>query len=549
MGDIVLQYNGLTISPTPLVSQNYEFLDYGTRWGNIANIELNGYITGVQGTVGSQIALATYFSGQFGTLTMWETGTVPILIHQWNNIIVDDIMFNSNHLFINSIAPYTVKLRSINVPSGVIEPTNEYSFVQGDDGIVSVNHKASAKGVRTSIGGLQNAINFISGFVGQNPFGNVGIPSNSLAAAFSPAGSGTLMSFTEHIDRAAGIYSIEEVYRYNTGLFVPYTEQWNVSTSDTFDNEWLLIDVDWKLQGSPVYDNMPIIESQGYVGSLLGKLSLMGYNTGNFVQASFSANKDTGTAVIQIKASYISGYSINDIMGYFDYIVSFDNDLTIPKEIWRIDADFICYGPRDYRVSRINNVKSVSGQSAQMWIGNLSGMIVGSPIYQNYHGTTTFGYNPVFDIHENPNIGQLHVSLVMEDGSYPSTLKVPTYSIEVSPNKWMYDLIPSANIEGHYILQDLQMMSQGKVSITVNGQSLITTSALATASGFLGQLTTMYIPNGFVTALNYNTGIMDVSCSAEILGLDLMGSGLTFTKMAGTTLTNYLRIPGYKFGF
>ena len=62
MADLIVKYNGVTLSPTPLVQQSYQFIDYGSRWGNVTEIELNGNITGITGQVTS---VQTGFAANF----------------------------------------------------------------------------------------------------------------------------------------------------------------------------------------------------------------------------------------------------------------------------------------------------------------------------------------------------------------------------------------------------------------------------------------------------------------------------------------------------
>lgn len=537
MSEIVVKYNGISITPAPLVQQSYQFLDYGSRWGNITEIELNGNVTGISNPTATQSGFAAKFTGQFGTLEVLD-GTSSL--YKWNNVIVSEISFPLNHLFLNSIAPYSVKMKSVNVPSGVIDPINEYNFNQGEDGIVTVGHRISARGIKTQNGALNNAIAFVQNFTGQSPF------VAPFSSYFIPTGSGILSNFSEAIDRAQCTYTVQETYKYNTGLVAPYVETWSSSVSDIMDNEWLTIEVDWKLQGSPVKNNITQVETSLSTNNPLNKLSAMGYSTGNLIQSDINYSRDTGAASIQIRASYVSGYSLADISGYLDYTVNLTLDEITPKEDWRIDGDFVCFGPRDYRASRLNSFKSANGSD---WRNYLTGLIIASPIFSQHDSSKTFGSMSDVDIHENTGLAQFHISLSTVDGGYPGQLLYPKYSLEIQPNKWTYDLLPSANIEGHYVLQDLQMMSQAKITLTVNGVSSNVVGALATASGSISDLSSVYVKTGFIVAESYNTGLLDVSISQEWLGFDKIASGILYSKVAGSTLTNYLRPKGYKFGY
>lgn len=545
MADIIVQYNGWTLSPTPLVQQNYEFVDYGSRWGNVLEIELNGYLTGITGWQMAQSGIAQYFTGQFGTLEVLDGATS---IYKWSNVIVDEITFPPNHWYVGtavkSMAPYSAKMKVINVPSGVLEPTNEYAFSQGDDGLVTVNHKISARGIRTSVDGFSNAVAFVQSFRGINPF-------SSFTPAFIASGSGILSSLSETIDRLTSTYSVTEVYKYNTGLFSGVIETWNVNASNVIDNEYLTVDVDWKIQGSPVNNNINFIESSFLsTQNPMQKLSAMGYATGNMIQSTYGASRDSGAAAINIKTSYVSGYNLNDVAGYFDYVVSVDLDGTVPKEDWRIEGDFVCFGPLQYKRNRVAAFKAASGSSYDVWRDMLTGLIIRSPVFAYHDPTRTFGSQNDLQVHEVTGLGILHLSLTTTDGGRPSTFWYPKYIVNVEPNQWEYNLLPSANVEGQYVLQDLQMQSQGKINITVQGETRDKDMAFPVLSGFVDTLSNLYVANGFVTSESYNTGILDMEYQRSWIGLDNMSSGLVYTKVGGTkNITNYVRKPGFKFGY
>lgn len=540
--DIIVKYNGTTFSPTPLVNQNTQFVDYNQRWGSVTEIELNGNITGI--TAGNYLSIqsgfAGNFTGQFGALDVFE-GANPI--YQWRNVIVDEVALSPNRLLQTSITPYSVKMRAFSVLSGVTEPSNEYAFNQGDDGIVTVTHRVSAKGVRNDNYALNNAKAFVQGFLNISPFAQT--VASTWGPAFVPFGSGILVGTVENIDRATATYSVQETYKYGTGQFIPYIESFSINLSDVTDNEWLTMDVDWRLQGSAVKNNIALVEAA--LVSPMNKIGAVGYSTGNLIQTNASYNRDTGAAVINVKASFLSGYNTADALGYFDYVVGFSFDGTQPREDWRIDGEFFCLGPRDYRAARILKFKQDNGTD---WRGYLTGLIISSPIYTSQHNpNVTWGSLSEFTINENTGLAQLKLSLSSPDGAKVNGLVNAKYSLEIQPNKWNYDLLPSANIEGHYVLQDLQMMSQAKINVAISAETINTFIGLNAVSGYVDTLLNKYQTTGYLISRSYHTGITDVSSQAEWLGVDTINSGLLSTKVAGSSLTNFVRKPGYKFGY
>ncbi|MFK5284396.1 hypothetical protein ACI3PL_32930, partial [Lacticaseibacillus paracasei] len=71
------------------------------------------------------------------------------------------------------------------------------------------------------------------------------------------------------------------------------------------------------------------------------------------------------------------------------------------------------------------------------------------------------------NIQENTGMATFQASLVFLDGATNNAyVRNPKYTVDISPSKWSYDLLPSANIEGHYVVQDLQMMTKSKINFS-----------------------------------------------------------------------------------
>ena len=210
---IYVTYDTTTFSPTPLVNYSQQPINYGYVYGYNAEISLDGLYTGIT-TTGAAISFLTgAFSNQFKNLVVKDDQNN--VLYQWNNVTVDSLKFDSSTYYQGSFVKYSVKLKSYSVPSGVTDPSNEYSFAQNEDGTVNVSHKISAKGLRGSNAAFSNAVNFVSQFTGKDPYSNC-------APYFVPNGSGILLSISETINRSEGIYSVNETYKYGTGSFVPY---------------------------------------------------------------------------------------------------------------------------------------------------------------------------------------------------------------------------------------------------------------------------------------------------------------------------------------
>jgi hypothetical protein len=533
--DITVKYNDQTISPTPLVQQSYQFLDFGKRWGNILQIQLDGLLTGIN-TTGSLTGLSNLFSGQFGTLTVTEGASV---MYSWDNLNVDEIVVPENHYYTQSFAPYSVKMRRYNVPSGVIDPINEYAFTQGEDGVVTVSHRISAKGVKNTTGGFLNAINFVRSLTGKNPFNPI----------FMPSGQNVLMSLSENINRIENVYGVQEIYKYSTGSSANYLETFTVNITDDFNAEYLTLETNLRLQGSPIHNNMISMESSvGSTFNAYSRLNSIGINTGSLMRNAFSVNRDSGAAMVEVKQSFISGYSVGDLAGIFDYHVTLDYDLIMPKQGWKLEGEFVCRGPLDYKLQQLAAFKATNSPN---WSNYFSGLIVTSPLYSDYSLSQVWSHDTV-EIRENTGMAQFRASYAfVENAAHPRTQNAK-YVVDVNPSKWQFDSIPSANIEGHYVVQDMQMRTQGRLSFNIDCESNNPVLAAPVLSGYLNQLQVIYLSpnnNSSLIVENLTTGFFDASYNREWLGIDLISSGTLKTKVVGSTLANYTRKKGYQFGF
>lgn len=536
MGLLTVKYNNVLIDPTPFVQQSIKFLDYGNRWGNVLEVQLNGFLSGNNGTgLITGTILNTFTSGQFGKLEVFDgTG----LLYSWDTMNIEEVNVNPNNWFVGALIPYVIKMHRHNVPSGVYEPSNEYAFSSNEDGTVNVVHKISARGIKNQVGAFQNAINFVKSLSGRNAF----------APVFIASGSGILSSLQETINRVECSYSLIETYKYNTGSIQNYVEYFNCNVSDIIDNEYLSLETNLKIVGSPINKNLSSIESSlASVDSSLIKISNLGFNTGNYMLNTTNVSRDSGAAIIEIKHSYLSGYNINDLSGYFDYRVTFSDDNLVPKETWKLDGRFVCIGPLGYRQQKLANFKSTYGSN---WRNYLSGLLVSSPVYTGFRDVSIIpSPHSLVSFNENTGMALFEASFQLFDGTASLNALNPKYSVEVSPNKWIYDLIPSANIEGHYVIQDLQMQSLGHINLSVSADSTNPVSCLNQISGYMSGLQNIYLVSGNTSMENISTGLFSASYEKELIGLDSFASGLLNTKVAGSVVANYTRRNGFRFGY
>jgi len=546
MPGIFVSYNGMELSPTPVVNYIHEQISFGYSWGYNTSISLDGLFTGITTTGAAISTLTGIFASQFGGLVVTDSSSN--IIYNWTGITVNEINIDPSPYFSGSFVKYSIKLKSFDFPSGIIDPSNEYSFTQNEDGTVNCNHKISARGVRNLSGAFQNAVSFVQQFTGKEPFGNC-LP------FLVPSGSGILLSIAENINRADSIYSVNEVYKYLTGQSVPYTRVTALSINDSIDAEFRTIDYSVKFQGSPVYKNtQSIINSYLEYGMLADIQSDFGFNTSTWIKNSYSANIDSGASTIDIKVGYSSGANAS---GYFDYDVNGEQDFVNNLENWKLQGEFKCFGPLDYRLNQIQLFKQTN--SSNGWRDYLTGIIQNSPIFITTHDSSKmFSPNLEVSVEDNLQLATLKLSIKMDAGYEPLGISDIKYTIDGTPSRWIYKLFPSANIEGDYVIQDLQAQSQANQKFTLVGKTYNQTTGTSLFNGYLNNMATTYVNSGttnaitsFLIAQELTTGTYDISTSETWLGQDNgVSSGILGLQAVGTSSnTAPLRPSNYNFGY
>lgn len=537
MSNIVVKYNSFEITPTPLVSHNYQFIELGGgTWGNIEDIELQCFLTGITST-GDYSKIVSVFDGNFGRL---EVGDGSSNFYDWKNVVVDDINFASSKWAIGGFGSYTVKLKAFNIPSGVMDASNEYAFSQNEDGTATVTHKITAKGVKTTAGALDNAIAFVHQFTGKNPY-------NNCLPTFIATGKGIMMSLSENIDRLSQSYTVNEVYKYNTGSAADYIYNESLSIDESKNNDYVTLDYSIKYQGSPFNNDLAALRTEINSTNYLTKIaSTFGVDSSKLYKNTVSINQESGANTIDVRMNLISGLT-NDGSGYFDYMVSVDSDLVNQKSVWKVEGEFISKGPLSLRIGALNGFKTASIVSG--YESYLYGLVTSSSLYAG--STSGINSRPKnFSWDENTGLAILKLSATFDDGINSNGMIDPKFDVQFEPSKWIYELQPSANIEGHYIVQDLQMKNKGKVHFSLSaGCSGNQASELTKLETVTTALSGAYIKNGFLIQDVVSSGLAEVAKECQFFSDIPNSEQLNNFKVFGSFAGNHNRPAGYKFGY
>ena len=167
---VEISYNSFTFGgetyPTPYLSRSQDLVYTADKWCQVTKIELQGRIPGTYSQIDTKrAAIFSAFSSDFKTLTVTEN-SVDIL--EFDNCIVRSVNFSPSNF---GAADYNIAIdcyesSNFNGTFGVLEPVNEWSFSQQENNYVSISHKISARGFKTSNKPIVNAKNFVQSLAG-----------------------------------------------------------------------------------------------------------------------------------------------------------------------------------------------------------------------------------------------------------------------------------------------------------------------------------------------------------------------------------------------
>ncbi len=531
-----VKYNGQSIVPAPLVGRNFAGIDYGNRWGYVEDFELKGYLTGVAGT-GAVNTINSIFNSQPGTLLVESDGT-PVI--SGLNCFVEDISLDQSNYGIGKAVPYSIRLKTYNIPSGIIEPSNKYSFEFDGGDIVGVSHTVSAKGVKNDSMALLNAINFVNQFVGKDPY-------SSCAPIFIEGGTGVLISRSESINRLEGMYSVTETFQYNTGSTNDYVETTSLEVNESAQSDYPSFDITISYLGSQIDSDVDSLLTSISGLNPLDKISkIYGYDTGNFLLGSHQIDINSGENKVSISSSYTSGLS-GDISGFFDSSIDMSWDEITDIMTFNINGTFESRGSQETIQANYEAFKSANGSSYSSYVYNL---ITGSYLGKTYlTGHELCPYPLSLEITDNTGQYKLSLSASFNNRDYLTGIQNTTYTVNADASKWVFSLIPSVNIEGHYAIQDLNCKSRERssfaISCTHSGDYPL--SLLEDLNSRISGAVFSTPP--FLLNADVNSGEFDLDISREYIG-DENIPRLTQGKLASSrVLKTYLRATGQKFGY
>jgi len=482
------------LNPPPFVSQSRQPIDAGAlRLGQIEEYELDG--------VSSRdiASLSNIFSKSPGRLVVNSNNSI-ILEKDDLYVTLFSIPQNDNNakaitttlgLSAGSAAiPYKVKFKKIVSLSGIKDPSFEYNFTQNEDKSVNLNMKAAAVGIHS----ISSAQTFVDGL----------LPNTFNPSAFAPiyirtAAAWSLLSNKKTVDRSKFSYSIERSYRCNPSGYIsvpnfPFTETTTVSNQSNVNEDYETYQFESNLKlhnptGWNAAENL--FTRQNYIENI-SKHYLKRYDATNsdalfnntfLDNVSVSKNQEAGE--VNLKWQLLVG-APDHFKGYFDYSVLIDEDLSLGENSVSLDGSFISKGDLTNRKEYLDKWLArtytppgvITNATASQ---NITPLINAAPNYNllarnlltaGTHSMTAgvqLNLNSIqVSVDHNSGLADFKLSCSANNSTDPFLGAKINFKADVQQSIPIRKFSQSANIEGHYILQDFNCNSLEKASLKVN---------------------------------------------------------------------------------
>ena len=468
-----IKYNGVDvfsgISPTPLIGLSVQMVQAGERWAAKDTITLSSVITGrclaYTGYLNLQQQLLSGFRKDFQTLDIYEDST---LIKSYSGVKVLPITFPGSR-YANGYIPYVINLECY--PSGyfsgtygILDPKDEFSWQEAENGIVSVSHTVSCRGIETSAAqsdSLSNAKTWVQARTGWN--GQV-YPQFIANTYLNPC----YQTVAENIDRFNNTYEIKEsyiadIYSSDAGI-LRFTTEYNSG----IDNGISVLSLRGQINGCKNTNISQLRTRYSNFSGFNEALNIFRKITNrtdlNPTPRTKSVSEDN--TALNISFSYI--WDDNQLGNtYFDPKISFDYDFENDIISASIDGNIVSIEPIETRWAKI-----------QQFANQIDLYSIVIPYYFQfvarvapYMSGIQLNQNPVSKRRsENQLQAQLGLGATYTNAPIPPVgLKEFNYSIGITPALRKYVANPILNGGGAYDIRDLGYNTRAICSIDLQG--------------------------------------------------------------------------------
>lgn len=463
-----ISYNSVTFNsiglenPYLLLDENMVYVN--KKWINQRNINLQGMMTGNFNQITTkQTALVNMFSTDFKTL---QVDSIPSFTYcKVNNINFPESNYQNILNYSVSLLSYGDQFNYIN--SGVLDPVNEISINENNDGTFVVSHNASARGINKSTSALNAAKDFVDSLKGisQYNIGSLQQFNNQLDNS-----SFVLKNFSESIDRINGSCSIKEDYIFNSSLndistadgILKYSVEYRSGLRDDFATADVRGTIEYDKNVQPDASQVSTLANNG---TFKTKAEAVLGGSVNAIPESFNINAEKGK--LDFNFTYINNVIIQP---YFDYKLSFRYDKIYSKTVIEISGPVIVKGNLKQRNTQLDTFLAAIPNMETYLYNIVNGdystwcSAVGSNVYILRPRANNLS------VRRSLPKGTLEISANFDDGitAWPGFIS-NSFSINYNPTLELIYPKPNCLQNGYYILLQPDIWTLPNLSIRANG--------------------------------------------------------------------------------
>ena len=376
-------------------------------------------------------------------------------IYEKSGIIVQSISFEESPY--SNLISYSIELNSSQLSGNVINPTNEYNFTENEDKTISLSHSISARGINTSKNpSKSNAMDNAIAFVKSNT-GLAKIPTVKFISGLSIYSPFYMQNFSESIDRLNGVYSVQENYNTKTiNSSLPGVLSYTCDITSGADSNVVQINLRGDYKGPKDGD----ITNLRNTFTLSELFLYSGYYNPTPIQ--YNITENSGENLISF--DYIFD-NIDLPNPYFKYDANITKDEL--QQIYNIQVrgDVIARGSAPYRYYlSTGNLVNLTGGFMKVASGILTG-------FKNFNSDTSTSNLRLLNISidKNPNDSTVSANASYDDKYMPTGNFVnANYSVSVEAPLWYMNNQPTCNIKGYHIINDFNITTLPKLSVSTS---------------------------------------------------------------------------------
>ena len=516
---VVIKYNDVDLTPTPFLSRSMEPVDAGgLRLGFVQSYDLNGFFSINDLNYGSALSK---FTTSPGRLKIDNDPEIKVFVTSFSiGDTAFDLKWGSNNN--ETLIPYSVKFKSYkDLPDKIKSPSLEYSYSEEANRVISLTIKASAEGL-TSVDDAKDFVDTLVQDFRPNTEGgkSIALSLPALANTAFPsriphATNWALISTKRSIDRTKFTYSIERNFKRNPGgindTSFKFFETVDVAQSlSPVSQELKSYDFNVNLKVLNEIDGLNVkntretwsnieasIKNNSYVKKIIdhyldaNQHGVIITHKNNIERLSFSKNESSNE--MTLKFSLVDCHE-DDFKGYFNHSVSTDYDLALDEKTVSVDGEFVSKGD-------ISNRR----EWLQKWVKGSHTPLGKNQIVPQKNNSADF-YKFVYllkdsspidvtkipcankvNIDHNVNKASFKLSSSLDDKPRLKDMEEMSFSVDAKVGLPVYKFSASANIEGHFIIQDFNCKSLETINVSVNAKTSDSLPASTTALMALGK--------------------------------------------------------------